>query len=95
MPKTKAINNSIKYTVVMPESSVEQLKELAGKNIISSVNAGVREAVEDYLIKVRKELYKKDLQEAVKDPEFIKRSEETMQAFKNLDQDAEGMIPEW
>lgn len=95
MPKTKTIHDSIKYTVVLSESSVAQLKELANKKIISSVNAGVREAVEDYLIKVRKELYKKELQEAVKDPEFIKRTEETMQAFKNVDQEAEEMIPEW
>lgn len=95
MPKTKTIHDSIKYTVVLSESSVEQLKEFANKKIISSVNAGVREAVEDYLIKVRKELYKKELQEAVKDPEFIKRTEETMQAFKNVDQEAEEMIPEW
>lgn len=95
MSRTKAIKDGIKYTVVIPESDVAQLKELTDKNIISSVNAGVREAVEDYITRIKKETYKKELQEAVKDPEFIKRTDENMKAFKNLDQETEEMIPEW
>ena len=74
MSRTKAIKDSIKYTIVIPESDIAQLKELTDRNIIGSVNAGVREAVEDYIARIKKETYKKELQEAVKDPEFIKRT---------------------
>lgn len=95
MSRTKAIKDSIKYTVVIPESDIAQLKELTDRKIISSVNAGVREAVEDYIARIKKEHYKKDLQEAVEDPDFIKRTEENMKAFKKLDQETEEMIPEW
>ena len=95
MSRTKTIKDSIKYTIVIPESDIAQLKELADRKIIGSVNAGVREAVEDYIAKIKKEHYKKDLQEAVNDPEFMKRTDESMRAFKNLDQETEEMIPEW
>ncbi|NLL51143.1 MAG: hypothetical protein GX248_00350 [Peptococcaceae bacterium] len=95
MPGIKSVNNSKKYTVVIPADDLDQLKELADRKIIASVNAGVREAVEDYIVKLKKEMYKKDLMEAVEDEAFIKRSTESEQDFELLDQEAEEMTPEW
>gem|GEM_PF-358447 len=95
MARTKSINNGVKYTVVLPESDIRELKEMADKDMINSVNAGVREAVEEYIVKIKKENYKKELIKAVKDPEFIKRNEEVMKTFKHADKESEEMIPEW
>ena len=95
MGRSKSIDNSVKYTVVLPESSINQLKELADNNKIVSVNAGVREAIEEYIVKIKKENYRAMLKEAVKDPEFIKRIDDTMESFKYVDKEAEEMIPEW
>ena len=47
MSRMKSINNSMKYTIVIPNDDIEQLKKLADKKIISSVNAGVREVMRD------------------------------------------------
>jgi len=95
MRRSKSMNHGVKYTVVLPESSINELKGLVSRKKIDSVNAGVREAVEEYIIKIKKETYRTRLQEAVKDPEFIKRSEDTMKSFKYADQETEEMIPEW
>lgn len=95
MARTKTISNGVKYTVILPESDIQQLKELASKNKIDSVNAGVREAVESYIVHQKNEMYKKDLQEAISDPEFIKRNQDVKDAFKHSDYETERMIMEW
>lgn len=95
MGRTRSIDNGVKYTVVLPESSINELKELAGSNKIASVNAGVREAIEEYIVKMKTTDYRNKLIEAAKDPEFIKRSEEIMKSFRYVDKEAEEMIPEW
>lgn len=95
MGRTKSIDNSIKYTVVLPESSINELKKLAEKKEIASVNAGVREAIEEYIVKIKNENYKNMLEEAVKDPEFIKRNKDIMKSFRYSDKETEEMIPEW
>lgn len=95
MGRTKSIDNGVKYTVVLSESSIAGLKELVSSNDIASVNAGVREAVEDYIVKIRNERYKKALQDAVNDPGFIKRTDDIMKSFQYADKDAEEMNPEW
>jgi hypothetical protein len=95
MARTKSIPNGVKYTVVLPEESLEELKTLAGKNIIESINAGVREAVAAYIIQQKRESYKQDLAAAAQDPEFLKRTEETMDSFHSIDQETEGMTDQW
>lgn len=95
MGRTKSIENSVKYTVVLPESSVKELKELVDGNKITSVNAGVREAIEEYLINLKAKDYRDCLKEAVEDPDFIKRNEDAMKSFRYLDKETEEMTPEW
>ena len=65
MARAKAIENSVKYTVVLPEQDVESLKELVDGKAAVSVNAVIREAVEAYIVKTKKALYKKSLMEAL------------------------------
>jgi Arc/MetJ-type ribon-helix-helix transcriptional regulator len=95
MGRTKSIKNSVKYTVVLPESSIRELKELVDDNKITSVNAGVREAIEEYLINLKAKDYRDRLKEAIKDPDFIKRNEDTMKSFRYSDKETEEMITEW
>jgi Arc/MetJ-type ribon-helix-helix transcriptional regulator len=95
MARTKSIENGVKYTVVLPESSINELKELVENRDIPSVNAAVREAIEEYIVKAKNENYQKALQDAVKDPEFIKRNKAVARSYESSDKEAEEMIPEW
>lgn len=95
MAKKKSIKDGIKYTVLLPEHDIDQLKILAECKIISSVNSGVREAVEEYIVRIKKELYEKELIRAVNDPDFIRRNEEIEKEFEGLDAETGRMIPKW
>lgn len=95
MARTKSIPDSIKYTIVIPEADVNQLKELADEKVIGSVNAGIREAVADYIARIKKEQYKQALLDAVRDDDFIKRTDDSMEAFETSDKETGEMIPEW
>lgn len=92
MARTKAIEHGVKYTVVLPERDIELLKELVDNKATPSVNAAVREAVEEYIVKTKKESYKKGLIDAVNDPDFIRRTEENMEYYRNSDKEAEEMM---
>ncbi|HOJ11782.1 MAG TPA: hypothetical protein PK733_14480 [Clostridiales bacterium] len=95
MARTKSVDSVKKYTVVLPESCINELKVLSEKKIIDSISAGVREAVAEYLVKVKREIYKKELMEAVKDSDFIKRNEEVIESFKYADKQTEEIIHKW
>ena len=85
-------NTSIKYTAVIPNEYILELKELTAQKIIHSVNYGIKKAVEIYLEKSKKEKYEKSMQEAAKDEAFLKR---TLTAQKDFDFiDSEG-LGEW
>jgi len=85
-------NASIKYTAVLPNEYVSELKNLAAKKIIPSVNYGIKRAVEKYLEQSRKERYEQDMREAAQDKEFLKRTVNAQKDFKFVD--CEGM-GEW
>lgn len=95
MARSKSIENGVKYTVVLPEQDLDMLKELVDGKAVPSVNAAVREAVEEYIVKTRKEIYRKGLIDAVNDPEFIKRTNENMDSYKNADREMEEMTDKW
>lgn len=95
MARTKTINHGVKYTVVLPEQDIEMLKEIVDRKGALSVNAAVREAVEEYIIKTRKEIYRKGLIDAVNDPEFIRRTDESMDFYRDTDNEAEEMTEKW
>lgn len=95
MAINKNINNGVKYTVVLPENDIKDLKEFANKKIVNSVNAAVREAVYQYIANVKRETYKKEMIEAANDPEFINRNNSTLKDFQYTDNEAERKIPKW
>ena len=85
-------NSNVRYTTVLPVKDVEELKKLASQKVISSVNNGIREAIEMFLEKVKYDLYAKEMTEASKDKRFIERTLETQSIFEHADSEVSG---EW
>ena len=78
-------NTSIKYTAVLPNEYIMELKKLAAQKAIPSVNYGIKSAVEKYLEQSRKEIYEKNMKEAAQDEEFLRRTLNTQKDFKFVD----------
>lgn len=87
----KAVNN-IKYTSVLPVEYVDSLKELVSSDSIPSINYGIREAVEQYLVLKKNEQYDAQMIEASKDKEFMKRTMKADSEFAYVDCEVSG---EW
>lgn len=87
----KAVNN-IKYTSVLPVEYVDSLKELVLSDSIPSINYGIREAVEQYLVIKKNEQYDAQMIEASKDKEFMKRTMKADSEFAYVDCEVSG---EW
>lgn len=76
---------TIKYTATLPESSVDELKMLAKRKIIPSVNFAIREAINLYIAQTKRELYEKEMQKAAKDKDFLMRTMESDKDFCFID----------
>lgn len=74
-------------TFSLPIDLMEKYKGYAKNNHISSVNAGVKEALEEYAVKIEKDKLKNKMQEAARDPLFMQDLEECMEAFEDSDID--------
>ena len=72
-------------TFSLPIAMLEKLKEYAKNQDIPSLNAGVKEALEEYSKKIEKEKLRKRMNEAALDPLFIKDLEDSMKAFEDSD----------
>jgi hypothetical protein len=83
-------NANIRYTTVLPAKYVEELKQLAAQKVISSVNNGIREAIELYLGEAHRELYAQKMAEAVQDQRFIERTMDSQTAFSQIDDEVGG-----
>jgi hypothetical protein len=81
-------NINLKYTAVLPNEYVSELKALAAKKIIPSVNYGIKKAVAKYLEESKKEIYEKSMAEAAKDKNFLKRTSDCQNDFINVDSEA-------
>lgn len=81
---------NIKYMAVLPNEYVLELKELAAKKFIPSVNFGIRLAIENFITESKSELYQKQMEAAAKDKRFINRTIETQEAFTNADSEVGG-----
>lgn len=79
-------------TFSLPGEIVEKYKEYADDGCFPSVNAGVREALEEYSRKIDKERLKKEMLKASKDPLFMKDLEESMAAFEASDDETAGGV---
>jgi|WetSurMetagenome_2_1015567.scaffolds.fasta_scaffold1478477_1 predicted DNA-binding protein len=72
-------------TFSLPVDLLERLKEYAKNQDIPSLNAGVKEALEEYSKKIEKEKLRKRMAEASQDPLFMKDLENSMKAFEDSD----------
>jgi phage-related protein len=83
-------NANIRYTTVLPAKYVEELKHLAAQKVITSVNNGIREAIELYLGEARRKLYAQKMAEAANDQGFLERTLDAQSAFSQIDDEAGG-----
>jgi Arc/MetJ-type ribon-helix-helix transcriptional regulator len=83
-----------KVTFSLPARMVEQLKTSAASAGYPSQNALVREALAREFKRLRMERLEREMEDAARDPEFIRDIEETMEAFKWVDAETARMIPE-
>lgn len=80
---------TVKYTVTLPEESLDELKTLTKNKVIPSVNFAVREAVNVYITQTKKELYEKQMKEAAKDKAFLSRTMESNKDFTFVDSEVD------
>ncbi|GHT02111.1 hypothetical protein AGMMS50276_31730 [Synergistales bacterium] len=77
--------DSVKYTTVLPRRYVGELKAMAKKKIIPSINQGIRSAVESFVLDYRQRMYETEMKEAVSDKAFMRRTMETQEIFSVSD----------
>jgi len=76
---------TVKYTAVLPQDCVEELRLLAERKVIPSVNQGIRVAIEGFLTTYRKQQYVLAMKDAANDKDFLTRTMDTQQAFAAAD----------
>ena len=81
-----------RFTATLPVSFIDELKALANSNQIPSVNYAIRQAVDDYLMQVRKRQYEAMMKEAAKDKAFMRRTAKCDNDFVFADSEVQG---EW
>jgi DNA replicative helicase MCM subunit Mcm2 (Cdc46/Mcm family) len=82
-------------TFSLPTELMDKYKYYAKSNYIPSVNSAVKEALEEYSLKIEKEKLKKEMLKAAKDPLFIQDLEENMRAFESSDKEIVGREGKW
>ena len=75
----------VKYTIVLPKIILSELKELSQNDMIPSINQGIQGAIEAFLNEKKNEQYHQQMQEASKDKAFLKRTQDSQNAFENSD----------
>lgn len=86
------MQNTIKYTTVLPVDHIEELKAMTAKKQIASVNQGIRLAIEQYIEQERKKIYASEMQAAAQDADFMSRTLEAQETFALVDAEEMG---EW
>jgi predicted DNA-binding protein len=84
-----------KVTFALPDSLLHKLRILADRKRIPSVNAAVREAVEEYVNNLEREDFHKAMADAAKDPEFMRDLQETEEAFQYADAETAKVMTKW
>jgi metal-responsive CopG/Arc/MetJ family transcriptional regulator len=82
-------------TFSLPTELVEKLKEYAKEQYIPSLNAGVREALEEYAVKIGREKLRNEMLQASKDKLFLEDIKESMKAFEASDREVGRGESEW
>jgi flavin-dependent dehydrogenase len=89
MPKPKNV------TFNLPPDLIDKYKDYVQQKYIPSVNAGVREALEEYGKRIEKEILKNEMRKAAKDPLFLNDLNESMKAFEAVDRDSAKENSKW
>jgi len=82
-------------TFSLPIELIEKYKQYAKDKYIPSLNAGVREALEEYSTKIEKEMLKREIKEASNDKMFMEDLKESMDSFLSSDADLFKGEQEW
>jgi metal-responsive CopG/Arc/MetJ family transcriptional regulator len=82
-------------TFSLPVDLIEKLKECAKNDYIPSMNAGVKEALEEYVVKLEKQKLYEEMLKAAKDPLFIADLKESMTDFIASDAESAPEVHEW
>ena len=82
-------------TFSLPVEVVEKLREYVKDDYIPSLNAGVKEALEEYTVKIERQMFKKEMEKASKDPMFLEDIQKAMSDFEKSDIDTAGRIEKW
>jgi metal-responsive CopG/Arc/MetJ family transcriptional regulator len=82
-------------TFSLPVELLDELKQYVEYDCIPSVNAGVREALEEYAVKLKKEILAREMEKAAKDPLFMNDLEDCMKDFEAVDSETARRMDEW
>ena len=77
--------STVKYTAILPQDCVEELRFMAERKVIPSVNQGIRTAVEDFVTAYKRQEYQYAMKDAANDKRFMERTMDTQQAFAAVD----------
>jgi hypothetical protein len=82
-------------TFTLPVELVEKYRAYAAQDMIASLNAGVKEALEEYSVRLDKEVLRREMKKAAADPLFLQDSLDTMNAFESADAEQARGLKEW
>ncbi len=91
--KSKSKSKNVTFT--LPIELIDKLKEYATNEMIPSVNAGVKEALEEYSVRMDKEVLRREMAKAATDPLFMKDTDAVMKAFQFVDEENVEGKKEW
>jgi hypothetical protein len=77
--------STVKYTAILPQDCVSELRFMAERKVIPSVNQGIRTAVEDFVTAYKRQEYQQSMKEAANDKGFMERTMDAQQAFAVVD----------
>lgn len=84
-----------KVTFAIPVWLLEKLRALARDKRIPSANAAVREALEKYVVDLEHEEFRKAMESAAADPEFLRDIKDVESDFRHTDGETARMMKEW
>jgi hypothetical protein len=88
-----AANKNVTFS--LPTELMDKLKVYVENDYIPSLAAGVKEALECYTKTIEKEILKKKMLEASKDPLFMRDLNESMSSFDYSDKEISRRLTEW
>ena len=81
---------TVRYTATLPLVYVDELKEMAKKKKITSVNVAINEALDEYLKNQRAARYEALMREAGRDEAFLARTAGCFEDFETVDSEVSG-----